>query len=63
MKRGPQPAPLPLDALPEEGTKQRILREADQEDTFRTKIAALGDELPEQRQLLLFDLEPSRWPN
>ena len=33
------------------------------EDTFRTKIAALGDELDEQRQLLLFDLEPSRWPN
>jgi len=73
-RRGPQPAPLPLDALPDEVTKQRIrqvtkqriLREAEQVDNFLTKIAALGeelDELSEARQLLLFDLEPSRWPD
>ena len=42
-------------------TKQRILREADQEDTFPHQDCRPG--LPEQRQLLLFDLEPPRWPN
>jgi len=65
MRRGPQPAPPPAEALPDEDTKQRILREAEQETTFRAKITALGeelDELPEARQLLLFDLEPRRWP-
>jgi len=57
----------PLEALPDDATKRRIRREADeQEADFCTKVAALGvtlDELPEERQLLLFDLAPRIWPS
>jgi len=49
-----------VEALPDSVTKRRYRLEAADRVAFRRKVADLGDsldELPEERQLLLFELE------
>ena len=52
-----------MEALPDSVAKRRHRHDADRV-AFRRKVADLGDalaELPEERQLLLFDLDDCHW--